>query len=236
MAETSHELRVWREQFRSAEIGPRYSGWLHLACTTSGSTAVIVLAASRLLQVRPIEWLLLPAFLLLSNLGEYLGHRIPMHHRRRGIGPVFKRHTLQHHRFFVTNAMECESPRDFKIVLFPPVMLLFFVGGMAVPIAILFHLVVSANAGYLFIIVAVGHFLGYEWLHFIFHLPMGHPAARLPLVAQLRRHHEVHHDPTLMTRWNFNLTLPIADWLLHTRYRSDHPSYRITKGQTDGGT
>jgi hypothetical protein len=214
------DLREWRETFRSAHIGARYSGWAHLAFTTLGSLAAIAFAASRLEDVTPLEWLLAPVFFVIANFGEYVGHRGPMHHRRRGLGLLFTRHTLWHHRFFTHEAMACDSPRDFKIMLFPPVMLLFFIGGMAVPIAALLGLLVSPNAGWLFATVAVAYFLTYEWLHLVYHLPADALPSRLPLVATLRKHHQVHHDPSLMADWNFNITFPIADRILGTRHRS----------------
>jgi sterol desaturase/sphingolipid hydroxylase (fatty acid hydroxylase superfamily) len=216
---TSDELREWRETFRSANIGARYSGWAHFAFTTVGSLAAIGFAASRLSAVSALEWLLVPVFFIIANFGEYLGHRGPMHHRRRGLGLIFTRHTLWHHRFFTHEAMACDSPRDFKIMLFPPVMLLFFIGGMALPIAALFGLLVSPNAGWLFAIVAVGYFLTYEWLHFVYHLPPDTRLGRLGFVAALRAHHQAHHDPSLMADWNFNITFPIADRVLGTYYR-----------------
>ncbi len=219
MSEASADLREWRDTFRAAEIGPTYSGWLHFAFTTVGSLAAIAFAASRLEAVRPLEWALVPVFFLISNFGEYFGHRGPMHHRKEGLGLIFKRHTLQHHRFFTSEAMACDSPRDFKIMLFPPVMLVFFIGGMAFPIGALLYLLVSHNAGWLFAIVGIGYFLTYEWLHFLYHLPEEGWVGRLPLVAALRRHHQAHHDPALMADWNFNITFPIADWLLGTTYR-----------------
>ncbi len=214
----ANELAEWRESFRAAAIGRHYSGWLHFAFTTVGSLAAIVFAASRLHDVTALEWALVPVFFLVANFGEYVGHRGPMHHRRRGLGLVFTRHTLQHHRFFTDENMACESSRDFKIMLFPPVLLLFFIGGMALPIGALFHLVLSPNAGWLFGIVAIGYFLTYEWLHFAYHLPDG-VIARLPGIATLRAHHRAHHDPALMADWNFNITFPIADALLGTRHR-----------------
>jgi hypothetical protein len=219
VSEPSDDLREWRDAFRDAEIGPGYSGWLHFAFTTLGSLAAIGFAASRLHDVRLFEWALVPLFFLIANLGEYLGHRGPMHHRREGLSLIFIRHTLQHHRFFTSESMACESPRDFKIMLFPPVMLLFFIVGMALPIGAIFYLLVSPNAGWLFGIVGLGYFLLYEWLHFLYHLPDEGPVSRLPLLAHLRRHHQTHHDPSLMTRWNFNITFPIADWLFGTTYR-----------------
>ena len=217
------DLPAWRDRFRLEEIGPSYSGWLHFAFTSVGSLSFIAFVASRLHRIRPLEWALLPVFFLIANLGEYVGHRGPMHHRRNGLGLVFKRHTLQHHRFFTEQAMACASSRDFKIVLFPPVMLLFFVGMLATPIGIGFYLAVSPNAGYLFAIVAVGYFLLYEWLHFAYHQPEGSWMGRLPVVAALRRHHQAHHDPALMARWNFNITFPIGDLLFGTIHGARRP-------------
>ena len=218
MDREADDLAAWRDQFRAEEIGPRYSGWLHFAFTSIGSLAVVAFAASSVHGVRTFEWALLPVFFLIANLGEYFGHRGPMHHRRRGLGLVFKRHTLQHHRFFTEKDMSCVTARDFKIVLFPPVMLLFFVGALATPIGLAFYLLVSPNAGYLFAIVAVGYFLLYEWLHFAYHQPERSLVGRLPVVAALRRHHQAHHDPALMARWNFNITFPIGDLLFGTIY------------------
>src|SRR5262249_45000374 len=212
------DLASWRDAFRAEEIGPRYSGWLHFAFTTCGSIAAIGFAVSRLAHARPCEWALLPIFFLIANLGEYFGHRGPMHHRTGGLGLVFKRHTLQHHRFFTERTMSCESSRDFKIVLFPPVMLVFFIGVLATPIGLLFYVSVSPNSGCLFAVVAVGYFLLYEWLHFSYHLPEDSLVGRLPLVAALRRHHQTHHDPALMARWNFNITFPVGDRLFGTSH------------------
>ena len=35
----------------------------------------------------------------------------------------------------------------------------------------------------------------------------------------LRRLHLHHHNPKLMSRYNFNITYPIGDWLFRTRHR-----------------
>jgi hypothetical protein len=216
---SSAELYEWRDLYRGAEISARYQGWLHFAFTTVGSLAAIAYCASRLHNVVAFEWALLPIFFLISNFGEYLGHRGPMHHRRERLAIIFKRHTLHHHHFFTSEAMECESTRDFAIVLFPPVMLLFFMGGMALPIGALFYFLVSPNAGWLFAIEGISYFLLYEWLHFTYHQSPNGPIGRLAFVAALRRHHQAHHDPALMGDWNFNITFPIADWIMGTIYR-----------------
>jgi len=34
------------------------------------------------------------------------------------------------------------------------------------------------------------------------------------LHRNLRRHHRAHHDPRMMTRYNFNIVFPFTDWIM----------------------
>jgi hypothetical protein len=49
-------------------------------------------------------------------------------------------------------------------------------------------------------------------LHPAYHLPASLWLARVGLVRGLRGLHPPHHDPALMTRYNFNITWPMCDW------------------------
>jgi hypothetical protein len=214
---------AFRNEYRQRSVGPHYRGWLHFAFTTVSALIVIVFAAAHARGVRPAEWTVLPLALIFANAGEYFGHKGPMHRPARGLKLLFQRHTREHHHFFTSEAMHYESSRDFKMVLFPPAMLLFFLGLLATPVAALLFVLVSANAGWLFVAVGVGYFLTYEWLHFAYHL---HPASwvgRLPIMGALRRHHARHHDLRLMGKYNFNITFPICDWIFRTAWRGDRP-------------
>jgi hypothetical protein len=217
------DVEAFRAQYRATEMGPWYSGWAHLAFTSAGSLLSIAWAVSSLRDVTRWEWLVIPAGFLTANLGEYLGHRGPMHRPRRGLRLLFERHARQHHRFFTHEAMEYAASRDFKMVLFPPVMLFFFIGCLATPIGLALALLWSRNAGWLFAATAIGYFLSYEWLHFSYHFSVDSWVGRLPFMAALRRHHTLHHDQAQMGRCNFNITFPICDWLFGTLYRRlDH--------------
>lgn len=209
----------YRADYRAAQIGPRYSGWAHLSFTSLGSLAMIAFAISRVRDVHSIELLVLPLGFLVANAAEYFGHKGPMHRLKPMLGIIYRRHGIEHHHFFTHDAMAYESSRDFKMVLFPPVMLLFFLGAIATPIALLLFAVASANAGWLFVAVGVSYFLIYEWLHFAYHFPENTWLGRLKLVRVLRRHHAAHHNLALMGRWNFNITFPICDWVFKTMYR-----------------
>lgn len=212
-------VEAFRREYRAREIGPRYSGGLHLAFTSGVSLLVIAVAVVLVQGPRPLELAVVPATFLFANLVEYLGHRGPMHRLAPWLGLLFERHTRQHHRFYTHDSMSYESARDYKIVLFPPVMLVFFLGAIATPLGLLLWRVASSNAALLYVATAMAYFLTYEWLHFCHHLPEGSLLRRLPGLAALRAHHAAHHDPALMGQANFNITFPICDALFGTRTR-----------------
>lgn len=213
------EVAEFRVRHRADHIGPHYRGWLHFAITTVGSLAAIGFAASRVRAPAGLELLAIPVMFVVANLGEYFGHRGPMHHRRQGLAILFERHTLQHHRFYTHEAMAADSARDFQMVLFPPVMLVFFLGCLATPLGLALGVAFTPNVGWLFAATAVGYFLTYEWLHWSYHQHPDSWVGRRALVRRLRHHHTIHHDLTRMTRVNFNITFPIADRWFGTHAR-----------------
>jgi hypothetical protein len=218
------EVEKYRVQYRAENIGPHYRGWLHLTFTSLGSLGAIVFAIAPLNGVRPTEWLVVPLSFAVANLAEYFGHKGPMHLRKKGLSLLFQRHTEEHHHFFTHQAMTYESSTDFKMVLFPPEMLLFFLGGIATPLGLAMYFLAGPNAGWLFLATAMSYFLTYEWLHFCYHLPEAHWLSRQRWIRALRRHHTAHHNPALMGRWNYNITFPICDALFGTRYRGERSS------------
>jgi sterol desaturase/sphingolipid hydroxylase (fatty acid hydroxylase superfamily) len=56
----------------------------------------------------------------------------------------------------------------------------------------------------------------YEVSHLSYHLPPESFVGRRRLVRWLREHHARHHDPRLMQKWNFNVTIPFWDWIRGT--------------------
>jgi len=209
----------FRRQYRTLEVSPHYSGILHFLFTSVSSLAVIGLSIGRVHGVTPLEWLVVPLTFLYANGVEYIGHKGPMHHPMRFLKVLFNRHALQHHRFFTHEAMAYETPQDFQMVLFPPMMIVFFIGFHAAPIGIAFYYLVSSNVALLFTATAIGYFLIYEWLHLSYHLREGSLVGRLPFMKALRQLHTQHHNPALMSSYNFNITFPICDFLFATRFR-----------------
>jgi len=213
-------VAAFRAAYREHEVGTRYFGWLHFAFTSGVCIVVVAWCLARIESVTAAEWLTVPLVFLYANLVEYLGHRGPMHHPLRGLRLLYRRHALQHHRFFTDREMAFESSRDFKAVLFPPVMILFFIGGFGLPMWLLLDWLASPNVAWLAVATGVAYYLNYEWLHFAYHCEPESAVGRLPGVAALRRLHLQHHDQRLMTRYNFNITYPVGDWLFGTLHRA----------------
>jgi hypothetical protein len=209
----------YREQYRREHIPARYRGGMHLAFTFGIGGAAMVWAALQADAVTPLEWLTLPLTFLYANLSEYWGHRGPMHHLTRGLRMVYERHTRQHHRFFTDDNMELDGLRDLRAVLFPPVLMSFFITAFMLPAALLLAWIATPNVAWLFVATALAYFLNYEFLHMAYHLPAAHPVARWSVIRRLERLHRIHHDPRLMAHRNFNITYPVCDALFGTLQR-----------------
>ena len=147
----------YRDEYRRAHIPVYYRGWLHLLFTFGIGGAAFIACLLRLDHVQPLEWIAVPLTALYVNLAEYWGHRGPMHHKRRGLGLVYERHTRQHHRFFTDVTMPVDSLRDLRAVLFPPVLMTFFLAVFAVPAGLLLARFTSDNVGWLFAATALGY-------------------------------------------------------------------------------
>ena len=210
-----------RAAYRETRIPRHYSGNLHLATIVGFSCLVAVGGLAMLENVNPAEWLTIPLTFLYCNVAEYLGHRGPMHRKTRLLAGIFQRHTVEHHSFFTDEAISFESTRDYRAVLFPPILLVFFFGFFAVPVGAILYYLVSPNVCFLFVFTAILYYLNYELFHFSYHVDSQSWLGRLRLIHRLREHHIAHHNKALMTRYNFNITYPICDWLFGTRYRDD---------------
>jgi hypothetical protein len=207
---------IFRQRFREENIGKNYSGKAHLVFINLWCITGIVVCALNIHQPSLKQWLVVPLTFLYTNLFEYFGHRYPMHHRYALLKAVFKRHTQQHHHFFTDEQMNCDSARDFKIILFPPVLLIFFSLCFVTPVALGIYYFFSLNAAMFFIATILAYYLNYEWLHLSYHLPQTHFIYKVPGLKTLRRLHFQHHNMGIMDKQNFNITYPVFDWLFRT--------------------
>ena len=118
----------------------------------------------------------------------------------------------------ITDDMAIRDRREFKLVLIPAVGVAAIVVA-TMPVAFAVAAIFGANAGWLFLATAGWMMASYELLHLSYHQPPDGFIGRRWFVRVLRRHHARHHDPRLMQKWNFNVTVPFCDWLFGTTYK-----------------
>jgi hypothetical protein len=207
-----------RDRVRNKVLGrtPRwYNPWCHLAATTGIGLAVLIVASLNVHGIRPVELLIIPGVFLMSNGFEWRVHKYVLHRRLWPVQVIYDRHTPEHHAIYMTNDMSIRSTQEFRLVLMPAMGILGIVIATT-PIAYGVRLLFGANVGWLFLVSAALYMVLYEVSHLSYHLPPESFVGRRRLVRWLREHHARHHDPRLMQKWNFNVTIPLFDWLYGT--------------------
>jgi hypothetical protein len=199
-------------------IPARYSPWLHLAGTTGIGVALLAMGAIEIRHLRLIELLVVPIVFLVSNGFEWRAHKTLLHRKTWPFQQLYRKHTPEHHVVYVEDDMAIRDWRELRLVLIPAIGVLGIVVSL-VPMAAAVGWLVSWNAGWLMLLSGGLYMVGYELSHLSYHLPPDSFIGRLWLVRVLRRHHARHHDPRLMQRWNFNVTIPLFDWLYGTIHR-----------------
>jgi hypothetical protein len=214
-------MTKFRDQYRET-ISASYSGWIHMLSVLVVGLGVIIYALSQLQAASLLEWLIFPLVMLLVNFAEYYAHRW-LGHRKTKYGKLFySRHTGDHHSFFLEHSMDYEAIRDWRVVLFPVYLIFAFLFGLILPVGYLLSEVFGANAAYIYAAAGISGYLFYEVMHFSYHIPRGHWAEKIFLVipgwVALRHLHVLHHKREKMGEANFNITLPIFDFLLGTLF------------------
>jgi sterol desaturase/sphingolipid hydroxylase (fatty acid hydroxylase superfamily) len=206
-----------------SRIPPWYSPWLHLAFPAVAGLAIAALALSRLDRLQAWQLALVPVFLAFGNMVEWHVHRGLLHRRTRFLEALYVRHTPQHHAVYVAGDLAIHDPRELKLVLLPAYGVLAVLAATS-PITVGLALLGQPNLAALWVASVVLYVLSYEWLHLAYHLPEESPVGRLRPIRLLRRHHQLHHAPHLMQRWNFNVTLPFWDLVRGTVHRAPVPT------------
>jgi hypothetical protein len=214
--------RPERYQLRDAFMAraPAHGALLFIGATTVFGVAVITGAAFLLRGVgwRELAWAV--SLLIVFNAAEWWLHRGPLHHRVAALDVLYHQHTRRHHRVFVADDMAVRTWDELVLVLLPPWAIVALFGLVSPFIAALWFLFpANHNPAAVFAMTSMAYVVAYEWFHLIWHLPDESVLGRFRIVRSLRTRHTTHHDPRLMMRWNFNVTVPLWDLLLGTAAR-----------------
>src|SRR5260370_29457013 len=151
---------AFRADYRT-RISPGYSGLGHVLVIGAIGLATIWYCARNIVAPTPLEWRVVPAAFLASNIFEWAMHRFIMHRPVKGLLGIYKRHTLAHHQFFTDHEPWIDTPLDFRITFFPPYALTTFIC-MSAAAALVLGGIWSANAGWLLGATTTGGCLKYE--------------------------------------------------------------------------
>ncbi len=210
------ELKKLRDDYRKNILPSSYSGALHLILSILGALGLIVLASTQIKRRSYGDLLFIPIAFLIANVVEYLAHRFLLHRPIKYFMVAFKEHTILHHSFFTHDAIEIETSKDFHRVLFSPSAVFFFIFIIGTPIFLMIAHFTHPSIGWISFIVGVSYYMFYEMVHTICHLHDHHWAFKIPGARFLKRFHQSHHNPKLMQQYNFNVLLPVSDWLFRT--------------------
>ncbi len=220
----THDTEAFRVRYR-AGISRWYKAWLHGGFVLAFGLLVLAFLIGRIEAVRAWEWLSILLGLVVFNWGEYTVHRQFGHHKRRLGALFYKRHTGDHHSFFVETRMPYEQARDWRVIFFPAWLIVLYCALGVLP-AYFVIAPFNPNVAALFTATLLAGYLSYEIFHACEHLPPEHVLARLPWLRHMRQLHALHHRRDLMQSRNFNLVFPLMDWLHGTLYwesPSTHP-------------
>ncbi len=207
-------VSAFRAQYR-AGISRFYSAGLHAGFVFGWG---FIVCAWLLLQVQAMSalaWLAIPAALLLFNLGEYTVHKHLGHVKKSWARLFYQRHTGDHHSFFVPGHLHYEYSHDWRVILFPPWLVVVFSIFLVGP-AWWLGSRLDADVAAVFAATLMFSYLSYEFFHAVAHLPDTHWLTRVPGLAYMKAHHALHHERDVMTEANFNIVFPFTDWLFST--------------------
>jgi len=148
---------------------------------------------------------------------EWYVHRYIMHVKRWPLHDAFRGHTLVHHQIYHGENYMMKTPGRYPHVTlrwyaFPGML------GFHVPFFLLFQWLTGLPTFWGAMIACTLYFSGYEYTHYLMHVPCGHYVERFRWFLFLRNHHRLHHKYMLR---NLNVFIPLADACIGTLVTSE---------------
>lgn len=152
-----------------------------------------------------------------SSIFEWVLHRYVMHKPFKILGftftYAFKAHAIVHHEQFRSDESYEAEPGEERVGKIPMAwwngVTLVLVG--SIPFAIISYLTGPWNILIGISVAMLCYYGAYEYIHYCFHLPKDRFWERTRIFKFLNKHHKIHHE---QMGKNFNVVLPLADFLL----------------------
>ncbi len=152
---------------------------------------------------------------LYACLFEWVAHRYFMHAPRFPLKDAFRGHMEHHRTFRGDHRFDVDDPEPVHGVTlrwyaFPGILL------GHVPVFLLLEALLGVPMLWGAVAACSIYFAGYEYTHYLMHVPRGHFVERFAWFRFIREHHRIHHR---YMRCNYNVFVPLADACLGTLRR-----------------
>lgn len=163
-----------------------------------------------------LEFITFPIMLIIGSFTVWAFHKYPLHRRYKIFPYAYKKHTVEHHNFYTFKDLEISSFREIPYIMFGVLdvigFALFFIPGVYFTVSSIF----PDNVANMIVASCSGYFLIYEIFHTISHLPKEHFVLKVSYLRFMWNHHRIHHHQKYMHKVNFNIVLPLFDWIMGT--------------------
>jgi len=188
------------------QIPVRYNPYLHLLLPSC--TALLLMVAA--VNSTTISGIIFISTWICLLFFEWFAHKYILHRPFWGLRKIFKQHST-HHLLYHHDRMAISSFREVYFVLIPLHSIMVLALTLTPLLLVISYF--SINLCWNIIFASMGFFIFYESLHLIHHLP-------IPFF--LRKYHQTHHNLRFMHKWNFNVTVPLADKILKTLKKDEN--------------
>lgn len=195
-------------------IPPYYEPIFHITLPSVFAFSLLILAILSIKELILVQLLTIPITILVLLFFEYWLHKKVMH-RPTIFRFLYTKHSI-HHFLYSNDEMEIESWQELHYVLMPAGAIFGAFSLALIPGALL-TLLFSNNVAWIFITTAMLYFIFYEWLHLSYHLPKNNFISKLNFIKKLKKLHQTHHSFLNMSKYNFNVTIPLFDYLFKTK-------------------
>lgn len=192
-----------------------YHDTLHAFIPTFVGLAVIIIS---LLTICQFSFWMVPLVILtlFSCFGfEWYVHKHVLHMPWKWLESIHVKH-MAHHILYTNADMTMRDRKELYFILMPSYAI-FVILILVTPIVAGLALTFGPDIARIVLATLSGFFLTYEWLHYAYHHPPNTFISNLKLIKILRNHHLKHHNPRKMQHYNFNVTLPVFDWIMKTK-------------------
>ena len=210
-------VEQFRQNYKSTLLPKYYNGYGHYLFTFIVGLATISVIVSQISNIQLVDLMAFPLAFLLANFVEYLAHRYMLHRQSPLTKMAYTEHTLRHHFYFTHDNIVIENHQDMHRVLFPWFGILFFVGLIGLPTALIMSKIAGTNFGLILWASEILYFLTYETVHMICHFKDDHWIFKLSILRKIKEHHRLHHNLELMGEKNFGIVGGLFDRFFNTK-------------------